>query len=1062
MTRRRRQVSEEDEVYAAMCILKERWDEHNSVMYLVQWAGHDQNGNPWEPTWEPYENCGTILIQEWEEKRRKEREKDNGEPRNPEQNNTNAPIVNEGKNDIVEKNDDVCQSRQINGINGKKKKLHQLHDTPTTTGDKNASVGRGIFCDDVNQPNDAISESSQSPSSKRIVHRKNSMKGVDLDNNRKRSVSLKSRQVKLFKSLSNNGKLSVNSSRRVPDSSNDSLSSSDSEHEIHHHMNGNGAIQFYKYPLRSRSGRLSITRRLECSSISKRKVSPRSFDGRITDDLDSRKKLRYDEDSYSSEEEILCSGQVFPCGQITPITSHSPKYDDDIEDLYAPPITKTTNIKNVDKLVSNSTPQTTISHSTNVNMNGSHEHAQKSSNGFDLGTTAANDANSSSKRPIDHHHSIQNIRTSIATSTNQCVNINVNTQSSESLLLIAPKPVQTVRNDVNLRTTQRRTQTKARKPPLKTDAVKNVSQLTVNSSNPPILPKPPTSSNIVPIIRPTSLMNNNTNMRSVQNRTIRPNSDLYSNPIRPNNDIYSNQIRPNGDLYSNPIRPNGDLYSNQIRPNNELYSNSILPDDNYNKVTLKDGQGSATLADHGHQSRNMLHAPLTTHRSLGVSQPNPLGVGVNNLQLDNSVATTNTTNCNAAPNLRNKTNIPSYQEIHSASENRYMKSELIEQRKTIERQTEQLSKAHKALAEKTEECEHLKNTISNMTTNESLKQENESLKRENEMLKMYFAKVIQDGGTIIQRDYDKLSTMCTSIQNLSNQHDIVVNHLQRAESTSTSSNSSESHSQLRSKLNQSQLKVSLLEKSLQMKDENEKIYQQAARLVLDLRLEPLKNYMELQNSVKALIPSSILEASRMSTEHNATRRDTSINISTTKTSNDKFSSNINTSNNINAQTDNSPFNTSNNYNSARSMDIVRSVNGTSKGVMKTKDSTDANFIKPTNGTVTKSKDVVSIPTVSTFADNTSISNVFTRSSETPESTLNPDNKSTSIASISKSLVTPTKSTPKINGGPSTRFTAIMNSHSALPYPISQNVTSNTSPNKATNGMLNASAKSQYS
>ncbi|CAG8519147.1 27659_t:CDS:2 [Dentiscutata erythropus] len=877
-----------------MRILAEKYDKHNSVMYLVQWQGKDPSGKEWEPTWEPHENCGIMLIHEWgEEKRRRELGI-------YEQNNTNAPIVDKGENNNAENNNDVYQSRQINGING-----------------------RGIFCDDANLTNDVISESSRSQSSKRIVRRKNSTKGADLDNHRKRNVSLKSRQVKLFQSLSNKGKLSVNSSRRVPDSSNDSLSSSDSEQETHHHINGNGAVKFYKYPLRSRSGRLSITRRLECSSISKRKVSPRSFDGRTTDDLDSRKKLRFDEDSYSSEEEILCSGQVFPCGQITPITAHSPKNDADVDDLYTSPITKTTNIKNADKLVSNSTPQNTISPPTNVNMNGSHEHAQKSSNGFDLGTTAANDVNSSSKRPIDHHHSIQNIRTCIATSTNQCVNINVNTQSSESLLLIAPKPVQTVRNDVNQKTTQRHTQTKARKPPLKTDAVKNMSQLTVNSSNPPILPKPPTS-NIVPVIRPASLMNNNTNMRSVQNRTIRPNSDLYSNPIRPNCDLYSNPIRPNCDLYSNPIRPNSDLYSNPIRPNNDIYSNSILP------VTLKDCQGSAALADHGHQSRSMLHTPMTTHRSLGVSQPNPLGVGVSSLQLDNSVATTNTTNCNTAPNLRNKTNIPSYQEIHNASENRYMKSELIEQRKTIERQTDQLSKAHKALTEKTEECENLKNTISNMTTNESLKQENESLKRENEMFKMYFAKVIQDGGTIIQRDYDKLSTMCTSIQNLSNQHDIIVNQLQRAENTFTSSNSSESHSQLRSKLNQSKLKVSLLEKSLQMKDENEKIYQQAAKLVLDLKLEPLKNYMELQNSVKASIPLSILKASRMNTEHNATRRDTSVNISTSKTSNDTLSSNINTSSYINAQTDNSPFNTSSNYITKKEVDNELTFSGIHK------------------------------------------------------------------------------------------------------------------------------------
>ncbi|CAG8844458.1 29335_t:CDS:2, partial [Racocetra persica] len=64
MARKKKQekFSEEEEVYAAVKILQEKFDERNSVMYLVKWAGKDQNGNEWEPTWEPYENCGTPLI----------------------------------------------------------------------------------------------------------------------------------------------------------------------------------------------------------------------------------------------------------------------------------------------------------------------------------------------------------------------------------------------------------------------------------------------------------------------------------------------------------------------------------------------------------------------------------------------------------------------------------------------------------------------------------------------------------------------------------------------------------------------------------------------------------------------------------------------------------------------------------------------------------------------------------------------------------------------------------------------------------------------------------------
>ncbi|CAG8519666.1 14542_t:CDS:2, partial [Cetraspora pellucida] len=932
MARKKKQEKlSEDEVYAAVTILEEKHDERNSVMYLVKWAGKDQNGNEWEPTWEPYENCGTPLIREWEENKTR---RNNGEFGNQMQNNINTLIANEGKKDYKdgmfgnhERFDNICQLRQING---KKKKPHQLNGTPNATEDGNIVVGRSLSCDNDDRNKDIIvSESSRIPISKRVILRKNSMKNLELDVNRKHNVSLKSRQVNLYRSLSSKGKVFAHSPSLVSDSSCDS---SDSEQESLY-MNGNSTIQFYKYPLRSRSGRLSITRRLDCSSISKRKVSLRSSDARISEDLDSRKKLRYDEDSYSSEEEILCSGQVFTCSPVTSIITHTKKSDASIDNLQVSPIPKTINSKVVDKPVSNPTPQDIINSPTNVNINGSPELAQKPSNDSNLGSTAANDASSFSKKQPDNHNSIQNSKTGLSTSTNQCVNINVNTQSPESLLSIAPKPGQTARSDANLKTTQKRTQPKTRKLPLKTDAVKSVSQLTVNSSNPPILPKPPTSTNLIPIIRSTSLMNNNANVRSVQNRTIRPNSDLYPNPI--------------------------------------------LPDDNYK---VKDGQNSVILADHGQQSRNTLHSTSTAHKSLGVSQANPLGVGVSNLQLENPVVTTNTTNCNTTSNLRNKTNIPSYQESNSASEQRNMNLQLDEQRKTIEKQMEELSKAQRALAEKSEEYEQLKNTMNNMKTDESLRRENESLKQENEMLKMFWAKLIHDGIVFNQKDYDKLSTMCALIQDLYNQNDNVLGQYQKAQSTSTSSTgsvnsssasftSSNSHSSvpvissrndgdinawkrndqlLRSKLNQSQLEVLLLEKSLQMKDENEKMYQRAAKLVIDLKLEPLKSCMELQNNVKALIPPSLIsENSRLNTNHNAIRKDTP----TSKASNDTILSNTTKSKNINVQTNNTLFNADNNNSSSvKGTETVESVTNTTtdKGSIKTKNNTEVNVFTSTN------------------------------------------------------------------------------------------------------------------
>ncbi|CAG8615379.1 36218_t:CDS:2, partial [Racocetra persica] len=460
-------------------------------------------------------------------------------------------------------------------------------------------------------------------------------------------------------------------------------------------------------------------------------------------------------------------------------------------------------------------------------------------------------------------------------------------------------------------------------------------------------------------------MNNNANIRSVQNRTIRPNSDLYPNPI--------------------------------------------LPDDNHK---VKDGQSSTSLADYGQLSRNTLNTTSTAHKSLGISQANPLGVGVSNLQLENPVVTTNTTNYNTASTFRNKTNIPSYQEGNSASEQRNMNLQLDEQRKTIEKQTEELSKVQKALAEKSEECDQLKNTISNMKTDESLKRENESLKHENEMLKTFWTKFIQDGSVFNQKDYDKLSTMCALIQDLSHQSDSVLSQFQKAQCTSTSSASSvnsisstssasstntpipvissrndgdinawkRNDQLLRSRLNQSQLEISLLEKSLQMKDENEKMYQQAAKLVLDLKLEPLKSCVEFQNNVRALIPPSLIsENFRLNTNHTTTRKDAPINVPTSKASNDTVSNNTAKSNNINVQANNSLSNSDNNTsNGVKGVETVESVTDTTtvRNSTKTKNNIEANVITSTNVIVPKSKAVatttkISKPSVTTDKNGTS-------------------------------------------------------------------------------------------
>ena len=35
--------------------------------FLIQWAGTDENGEKWKPTWEPEGNCTEELVEEWEE-----------------------------------------------------------------------------------------------------------------------------------------------------------------------------------------------------------------------------------------------------------------------------------------------------------------------------------------------------------------------------------------------------------------------------------------------------------------------------------------------------------------------------------------------------------------------------------------------------------------------------------------------------------------------------------------------------------------------------------------------------------------------------------------------------------------------------------------------------------------------------------------------------------------------------------------------------------------------------------------------------------------------------------
>ncbi|CAG8462801.1 17095_t:CDS:2 [Acaulospora colombiana] len=70
MTKRRKHNTAS--VWEAIAILDEKYDrEKECLFYLIQWAGKDENGNTWSPTWEPDVNCGSALIDEWKERKKK-------------------------------------------------------------------------------------------------------------------------------------------------------------------------------------------------------------------------------------------------------------------------------------------------------------------------------------------------------------------------------------------------------------------------------------------------------------------------------------------------------------------------------------------------------------------------------------------------------------------------------------------------------------------------------------------------------------------------------------------------------------------------------------------------------------------------------------------------------------------------------------------------------------------------------------------------------------------------------------------------------------------------------
>ena len=46
--------------------------------FLIQWAGTDERGEKWKPTWEPERNCTEELVEEREEVERTEKREGGG------------------------------------------------------------------------------------------------------------------------------------------------------------------------------------------------------------------------------------------------------------------------------------------------------------------------------------------------------------------------------------------------------------------------------------------------------------------------------------------------------------------------------------------------------------------------------------------------------------------------------------------------------------------------------------------------------------------------------------------------------------------------------------------------------------------------------------------------------------------------------------------------------------------------------------------------------------------------------------------------------------------------
>ncbi|CAG8527158.1 7430_t:CDS:2 [Acaulospora morrowiae] len=372
MTKKRKNNSAS--VWEATAILKERYDkEKERLCYLVQWAGEDEHGNKWNPTWEPDVNCGSALIDEWNERKKRNAigsgnsqeestmdlgyRKNESTPMLPTSTKARSAILYSSPVEPTNKKSLINGSptENLRNVNEKKKTLDEpllvdatcintdskFQDSDVKSGScsisdallengqsqKNITNSKGIQRRKSDQSTKSITRTNSSSSSKSYVRNNSSPKSLG-----KRPALSTGRAVTIFKGAPHKEKYSVrNLDRKLGNRSDTATDSSERnvtkspmlgvEYSDKSNLNGNGSQQFFKLTLPSRSGRLFIAKQISPqinrtipNKRSKSAHTPTNTD--VDEKLASHKKPRYEESLFSEEEETIISGQVLTVNQV--------------------------------------------------------------------------------------------------------------------------------------------------------------------------------------------------------------------------------------------------------------------------------------------------------------------------------------------------------------------------------------------------------------------------------------------------------------------------------------------------------------------------------------------------------------------------------------------------------------------------------------------------------------------------------------------------------------------------------------------------------------------------